>query len=119
MDALLSAATIKIIGSGIDDADFADRLSRLIGDHDVQTTSVTDSASGRSTSTSLRTERVLPPDAIRALPKGKALLLATGIRPALLNLAPWYASHGAKAIGLASKAATAAITDNARVKTDR
>ena len=65
MDALWSAATIKIVGSGIDDADFADRLSRQIGDHDVQTTSVSTSEGGKSTSVSMRTERVLPPDAIR------------------------------------------------------
>ncbi|WP_194292325.1 TraG/TraD/VirD4 family protein, partial [Streptomyces jumonjinensis] len=32
MDALWSASTIKLIGSGIDDADFADKLSRLVGD---------------------------------------------------------------------------------------
>ncbi|MDW4911653.1 TraG/TraD/VirD4 family protein, partial [Streptomyces sp. ADMS] len=52
MDALWSAATIKIIGSGIDDADFADRLSRQVGDHDVQTTSVSTSDGGKSTSVS-------------------------------------------------------------------
>ena len=116
MDALWSAATIKIIGSGIDDADFADRLSRLIGDHDVQTTSVSSSASGRSTSVSMRTQRILPPDAIRALAKGKALLFATGIRPALLDLLPWYRQPSAKVIGPASTAATAAITERALAK---
>lgn len=117
MDALWSAATIKIIGSGIDDADFADRLSRLIGDHDVPTTSVTDSASGRSTSVGTRTERILPPDAIRALAKGKALLFATGIRPAQLTLTPWYQGPAAKVIASASRAATAAITERARART--
>ena len=36
MDALWSAATIKLIGAGLDDADFVDKISRLVGDHDVQ-----------------------------------------------------------------------------------
>lgn len=117
MDALWSAATIKIVGSGIDDADFADRLSRQAGDHDVQTTSVSNSESGKSTSVSMRTERVLPPDAIRALPKGKALLLATGIRIAMLDLKPWYKEPSAKVIGPASARATKAITARALAKT--
>lgn len=36
----------------------------------------------------MRTKRVLSPDAIRALPQGKALLLATGFRIAMLDLHP-------------------------------
>ncbi|MFI1577664.1 type IV secretory system conjugative DNA transfer family protein [Embleya sp. NPDC020630] len=116
MDSLWSAATIKMIGSGIDDADFADKLSRLVGDHDVQTVSHSTSESGRSTSTSMRQERILPADAIRALPKGKALLLATGIRAGLLDLKPWYREPSAKAIGADSARATAQITERAVAK---
>ncbi|MEU9987882.1 TraM recognition domain-containing protein [Streptomyces sp. NPDC048045] len=116
MDTLWSAATIKLVGSGIDDADFADKLSRLVGDHDVRTVSVSTSESGKSTSVSMRQERVLPADAIRALPKGSALLLATGVRPALLNLKPWYREPDADRLGAASARATAAITKRARAK---
>ncbi|MFI8456889.1 type IV secretory system conjugative DNA transfer family protein [Kitasatospora sp. NPDC085464] len=116
MDALWSAATVKVIGSGIDDADFADKLSRQIGEHDVQTVSVSDSGSGKSTSVSMRTERILPPDEIRALPKGKILLFATGMRVAMLNLKPWYKERSAKEIGPASSRATKAITERALAK---
>ncbi|MEW2305388.1 TraM recognition domain-containing protein [Streptomyces sp. NPDC006655] len=116
MDALWSAATIKLVGSGIDDADFADKLSRLVGDHDVRTVSVSTSESGKSTSVSMRQERVLPADAIRALPKGSALLLATGVRPALLHLKPWYREPDADRLGAASAQATAAITERALAK---
>lgn len=116
MDALWSAATIKVIGSGIDDADFADKLSRLVGDHDTATVSKTASESGRSTSVSMRQERVLPADAIRALPKGSALLLATGIRPALLELKPWYLQPDAAQLSAASTRATTAITQRALAK---
>ncbi|MCD0485234.1 TraM recognition domain-containing protein [Streptacidiphilus sp. ASG 303] len=116
MDALWSAATVKVIGSGIDDADFADKLSRQIGEHDVQTTSVSTSGSGKSTSISMRTERILPPDAIRALPKGKILLFATGMRVAMLDLRPWYQEPSAKTVGPASTRATRAITERALAK---
>ncbi|MEY9961797.1 type IV secretory system conjugative DNA transfer family protein [Streptacidiphilus sp. MAP5-52] len=116
MDAMWSAATIKLVGSGIDDADFADKLSRLVGDHDVETLSHSTSESGRSTSTSMRQERILPPDKIRALKKGTALLFATGIRPALLDLRPWYKEPGAGKIGAASARQTALITERAMAK---
>ncbi|WP_370220408.1 type IV secretory system conjugative DNA transfer family protein [Kitasatospora sp. GAS1066B] len=116
MDAMWSAATVKLIGSGIDDADFADKLSRLVGDHDVETVSHSTSESGRSTSTSMRQERILPPDQIRSLRKGTALLFATGTKPALLQLHPWYKEPGADKIGAASSRQTVLITERALAK---
>ncbi len=116
MDAMWSASTVKVIGSGIDDPDFADKLSRLIGDHDVETTSTSHSESGKSTSVSMRQERILPADAIRALPKGTALCFATGMRAAMLDLRPWYLEPGAEELSLASARASKAITARAVAK---
>ncbi|MFC5218925.1 type IV secretory system conjugative DNA transfer family protein [Streptomyces coerulescens] len=116
MDAMWSASTVKVIGSGIDDPDFADKLSRLIGDHDVETTSTSHSESGKSTSVSMRQERILPPDAIRALPKGTALCFATGMRAAMLDLRPWYREPGAADLAAASARASRAITTRAVAK---
>ncbi len=116
MDAMWSASTIKVIGSGIDDPDFADKLSRLIGDHDVETTSTSTSDSGKSTSVSMRQERILPPDAIRALPKGTALCFATGMRAAMLDLRPWYLEPDADQLAAASARASKAITARAVAK---
>ncbi|MEU8522412.1 TraM recognition domain-containing protein [Streptomyces sp. NPDC048577] len=116
MDAMWSAATVKVIGSGIDDPDFADKLSRMIGDHDVETTSTSVSESGKSTSVSMRQERILPADAIRALAKGSALCLATGMRVAMLDLRPWYLEPGADELAAASARASKAITARAVAK---
>ncbi|WP_217570504.1 type IV secretory system conjugative DNA transfer family protein [Streptomyces sp. GbtcB7] len=116
MDAMWSASTVKVIGSGIDDPDFADKLSRLIGDHDVATTSTSTSDSGKSTSVSMRQERILPADAIRALPKGTALVFATGLRAAMLDLRPWYAEPGAEQLSAASARASRGITARAVAK---
>jgi type IV secretory pathway TraG/TraD family ATPase VirD4 len=113
MDALWSAATIKLLGAGLDDADFVEKVSRLVGEHDVSTVSYSRSKDGRSRSTSYRLERILPADRIRALPKGTALLLATGVRPALVRLRPWYAEPGADRIALAAQAEVKAITARA------
>jgi len=90
-DALWSAATIKTIGAGVQDASFTEDLSRLVGDHKVEETSVSTARGGRSVSRSLRTERILSAADIAALPRTRALLFTSGRRPALLTLHPWYA----------------------------
>jgi type IV secretory pathway TraG/TraD family ATPase VirD4 len=113
MDALWSAATIKLLGAGLDDADFVDKISKLVGQRDVRTPSVSKGREGTSRSYSYRLDPVLPPDRIRALPKGTALLLATGVRPALIRLRPWYKEPGADRISAAAKAETAEITRRA------
>ncbi len=112
---LWSAATIKLLGAGLDDAAFTDDVSKLIGDHDVATVSKTSGGGkgGRSTTTSVRRDRILSPAQIRALPKGSALLLATGAKPALLKLLPWYAGPRASAVEAASSAAVADIANSA------
>jgi type IV secretory pathway TraG/TraD family ATPase VirD4 len=113
MDALWSAATVKLLGAGLDDADFVEKVSKLVGLHDVKTVSTSRSRDGSSRSVSERQESVLPADKIRALPKGTALLLATGIRPALIKLRPWYKEPNAGRISAAAKAEVAAITERA------
>lgn len=113
MDALWSAATVKLLGAGLDDADFVDKIARLVGQHDVKTPSWSSSRDGSSRSVSFRQEQVLPADKIRALPKGTALLLATGVRPALIRLRPWYKEPGAGPISQAAKDEVAAITERA------
>ena len=90
-DALWSAATIKTVGAGVQDADFCEDLSRLVGDHKIEETSNSYSAGGHSISRSLRTERIMTAADIAALPRAQALLFTSGRRPALLTLRPWYA----------------------------
>jgi len=112
MDTLWSAATVKLLGAGMDDAKVVEDVSRLIGDHDVAVRSFSDGDRSRSTSTSLRRQRVLPPEDIRALPRGMALLMATGTRVALLHLRPSYSGPRrdeiAEAVAVASSSSTRA-----------
>lgn len=119
MDALWSAATVKLLGAGLDDADFVDKIARLVGQHDVKTPSWSKSRDGSSRSMSYRQEQVLPADKIRALPKGTALLLATGVRPALIRLRPWYKEPDAGPISHAAKAEVEAITQRAAASWSR
>ncbi|GLW34459.1 type IV secretory system conjugative DNA transfer family protein [Actinoplanes regularis] len=115
MDALWSAATTKMIGAGIDDARFAEDLSRLVGEHDVTVASRTrDGQGGTSHQVSTRRQRILDPAQIRALPKGTALLLATGVRVAMLDLLPWYDSARSEQLAAAVAASTADMTRRAQ-----
>lgn len=114
MDALWSAATVKLIGAGIDDARFAEDLSRLVGEHDVDVASRTRDGQGHTSyQTSVRRQRILEPAQIRALPKGRALLMATGVTMAMVELLPWYRGSRAAELAAADTAAQQLITDRA------
>jgi hypothetical protein len=101
MAALWGAATRKVIGSGIDDPRLTRDLAVLIGQHDVPVRSASYGDGRASEQVSLRRQDIMPAADIRALPPGTALLLATGARPALLKLRPWYTGPHAERIGAA------------------
>ena len=108
MAALWSAATIKLIGAGIDDEETASKISRLVGEQPVAVVSVSTGRSG-SRSTSLTHRPILTPAQVRSLPKGTALLLATGTPATLLRLNPHYRGPHAGAIAAEAAALTARI----------
>jgi type IV secretory pathway TraG/TraD family ATPase VirD4 len=103
MAALWGAATRKVIGAGIDDPRLARDLAMLTGEHDVLVRSASYGEGRASEQLSLRRQHILQPADIRALPPGTALLLATGARPALIDLQPWYAGPDAGKITEASQ----------------
>ena len=105
MAALWGAATKKIIGAGVDSPRLARDLATLIGQHDVPVRSINYGEGRASESVSLRRQDILEPAAIRALPPGTALLLATGIKPALIHLTPWHTGPRAAQITTAQAAA--------------
>src|SRR6266496_1815880 len=98
MAALWGAATKKVIGAGIDDPRHARDLATLTGQHDVAVISVSYGDGRASQQVSLRRQEILEAADIRALAPGSALLLATGARPALIRLRPWYAGPDARRI---------------------
>ena len=110
MAALWGAANKKLIGAGIDSPRLARDVSTLVGQHDVALRSITYSEGRASEQISLRRQEILEPSAVRAMPKGSALLLATGIKPALLKLRPWFTGPDAETIDVHAKAAAHKIT---------
>ncbi|GIJ67943.1 hypothetical protein Voc01_028600 [Virgisporangium ochraceum] len=115
MTALWSASTIKLLGAGLDDARHADDMSRLIGDHDVAVASVSRDGRGYPNwSTSVQRRRILEPGDLRAIPRGRAVLLATGARAAMVDLMPWYDGDHAATIAADTATNVAAITRHAK-----
>jgi type IV secretory pathway TraG/TraD family ATPase VirD4 len=113
MATLWGAATKKIIGAGVDSPRLARDLATLIGQHDVPVRTLNYGEGRASESVSLRRQDILEPAAIRALPPGSALLLATGMKPALIHITPWYAGPRAAEIAAAVAAAQERIRERA------
>ncbi len=81
----------KLFLPGIADPGTLDFASHLAGDQDLATPSVTRGARGeRTVTTSSQVRRLLPPDTLRRLPKGSAVLLYGALPPARVRLRPWF-----------------------------
>ncbi|UZI33938.1 type IV secretory system conjugative DNA transfer family protein [Streptomyces sp. VB1] len=113
MDSMWGAATKKLIGPGGDDAKFAQDISALVGAHHVERGSYSKSKDGHSRSWSEQREQVLDPAEIRAMRKGSALLLSTGMPVAQIALRPWYAEKSMAHIGPQMRDEEQAITKRA------
>ncbi|WP_051727772.1 type IV secretory system conjugative DNA transfer family protein [Nocardia brasiliensis] len=115
MTALWSAANIKVLGAGLDDAGFLRDRSELIGPHYELTTSVSKSkgqgpnSRSQSVSTSRTSEVTLHASDLAALPKGRVVVFISGHKPMLGATVPWMARPYAPRIRAALDAiATAA-----------
>lgn len=98
MAKLWSAANVKSYGGGVSEAAFLDMLSRLIGDRDVRTVSTTWSRGTRSVSRGARRDRVLDVAELAALPRGRAVLFASGLPPTLIAPTAWWAGRHAEQV---------------------
>ena len=92
MAALWGACTIKLVGAGQEDRNFNDLLSKLVGTQWVTTASysVGGHKGGGQVSSSVTKADIMSPAAIRAIPQGKALMFASGTKPTMLQLRPWW-----------------------------
>lgn len=99
MKKLWDTANIRIYGGGVADPDYTDMLSRLIGEHERTTVSRTvDHRGQRSRSVQTRPTRIYDAAALASLPRGRAVVLASGAPPVLVALTPWWQGQHAAAI---------------------
>lgn len=116
MEKLWSAANIKLYGGGVDDDRFLTRLSDLIGHYDQATTSHTTNTGsghsrGRQRSYSTQERRILSVAELRSLPRGRAILFASGTPAALVEPQPWYTSPAADRVNASITAHTPTAAD--------
>jgi type IV secretory pathway TraG/TraD family ATPase VirD4 len=109
MAALWGSATKKLIGAGVDSPRLTRDIALLVGHHDVAVRSVSIGDGRTSEQISLQRRLILEAADIRAIERGNALLLATGTRPVLIEMQPWYARPDAAQIEAARLRAEAAI----------
>lgn len=99
MKKLWSASNVKVYGGGVSEAAFLEDLSRMVGDYDRMSSS-TSYARGaqRTVSRQLQRERILDVADLAALPKGRAVVFASGARPTLIRTIPWMSGPHADAV---------------------
>lgn len=101
MRKLWSAANIRVYGGGgtTNDGTFLADLARMIGDYDRQTSSTSTSREGhRTVSVQSQRDRILDDADLAALPKGRAVVIASGARPTLIRTQPWMAGPHSAAV---------------------
>jgi type IV secretory pathway TraG/TraD family ATPase VirD4 len=98
-DAIWDAATVKLVLGGLGKARDLEDVTRLLGDVDEQTETLSRGRYGdRSSSVGVRQVPVMPPSVLRTLPFGTAVLLLRQSRPVVVDLQPWTKRRDAAAL---------------------
>lgn len=89
MAKLWSASNVKVYGGGVSETAFLQELSSLIGDYDREAVSASVSRDGRSTSHQLTSQSTMDVADLAAIPRGRAVVVASGAPPTLIETVPW------------------------------
>lgn len=100
MRKLWSAANIRVYGGGVSEAEFLGELRQLIGTRDMDQVSISTGKGGRSRNRTPggRTKDILDVAELAALPRGRAVLFASGAPPTLLETIPWMSGEHAEQV---------------------
>lgn len=98
MRKLWSASNVKCYGGGVSETAFLEDLSRLVGEHERVRTSVSSGRGQRSVSSQVQRERTMDVADLGAMPKGRALVIASGSRPTLVRTQPWMRGQYAEQV---------------------
>ncbi|WP_104176934.1 type IV secretory system conjugative DNA transfer family protein [Cryobacterium sp. Y50] len=98
MRKLWSASNIAVYGGGVKEPEFLNELSQMVGDYGKHTTSTSVGRGNRSTSHQVQRERTLDVADLGALPRGRAVVFASGAPATLIETVPWMRSPQADAV---------------------
>ena len=108
--AIWDASIVKVVLGGTSAARDLQDLSALIGERDERTDTISIGDYGsRSLQRSMRRVPVMPPEAIRTLPFGTALVLLRSAAPVVTELRPWTARRDADELRVDRTAVEAAL----------
>jgi type IV secretion system protein VirD4 len=94
----------KLFLPGIADPETLEYASRLVGDEEVTQPSVTrDPRGARSTTSTTNSRRLLPPEELRCLGRGQAILVYGTLPPVRLQLRPWWARSRSSGVSAAAR----------------
>ena len=91
MNQLWSAANVKVYGGNVSEENFLEFLSKLVGDYDRQTATVSRSKGNDSVSRHITRERIFTVADLQAFPRGRALVFSAGNPATLIKTVPWMA----------------------------
>lgn len=118
-DAIWDAATVKIILGGLAKLRDLEDVTRLLGEIDETTETLSRGRAGeRSSSTSLRQVPVMPPSVLRTLPFGTGVLLLRHARPVVIDLQAWPRRRDAAALAAGRRAVEAATAGTTPLSAD-
>ncbi|TWD80496.1 type IV secretory pathway TraG/TraD family ATPase VirD4 [Kribbella amoyensis] len=98
MEKLWSAANIRVYGGGVSDANFLERLSKLIGDYDIMSNSVSYNKGERGTSRQTQRHHIMEVSDLASMPAGRAVVFPSGIPATMIKTVPWMARPDAAAV---------------------
>jgi type IV secretory pathway TraG/TraD family ATPase VirD4 len=98
MEKLWSAANIRVYGGGVSDANFLERLSKLIGDYDITSSSVSYNKGERGTSRQTQRHHIMEVSDLASLPPGRAVIFPSGIPATMIKTVPWMARPDARLV---------------------
>ncbi|MBF4592074.1 type IV secretory system conjugative DNA transfer family protein [Curtobacterium sp. VKM Ac-1395] len=98
MRKLFSAANEVVYLGGVKETEWLRELSELLGDYDHETVSYSMNRGVRSTNVQNSRRRILDTSELAELPRGRAILLASGLRSSMIKTAPWFESADAEKI---------------------
>jgi type IV secretory pathway TraG/TraD family ATPase VirD4 len=107
MRKLFSAANEVVYLGGVKEAEWLRELSELIGDYDHESVSSSTTRGVRSTSVQNSRRRILDTSELAELPRGRAVLLASGVRASMIATVPWMDGPAAPVIRASLAAADA------------
>jgi type IV secretory pathway TraG/TraD family ATPase VirD4 len=98
MEKLWSAANIRVYGGGVSDANFLERLSKLIGDYDIMSNSVSYNKGERGTSKQTQRHHIMEVSDLASMPPGRAVVFPSGIPATMIKTVPWMVRPDAGAV---------------------